>query len=234
MKNLFFCFLSAAENSARLNDEFANAFLIKYALCIIIGYFSGGLLFAYFIPKVAKHVDVTELSDDKNPGTFNAFKYGGLWCGMAALSLEIFKGFAPVFAAAKFMPANTALFVPVALAPVLGHAFSPFFGLKKGGKCIAVSFGVLLGTHAHLIAAICLAAFLLFFSVIIIINPNSLRTAAAYVCCDLLLIFLADFWVFITFTAITAIVLSKLFNELEAIFKKQAPSSVRLLFIKKA
>lgn len=229
MKNLFFSFLFSTENAAHV-----NWFFINYALCIIIGYFSGGLLFAYFIPKVVKHVNITELSDDKNPGTFNAFKYGGFWCGIAALSLEIFKGFAPVYAAAMFMPTTTAWFIPVALAPVLGHAFSPFFGLKKGGKCIAVSFGVLLGTRAHLIAAICLAAFLLFFSVIIIINPNSLRTAAAYVCCNTVLVFLADFWVFITFTAVTAIVLSKLFNELEAIFKKQAPYSVKLLFIKKA
>lgn len=127
MKNLFFCLLSVAENSAGTNGGVLNGFLIKYALCIIIGYFSGGLLFAYFIPKVVKHVDITELSDDKNPGTFNAFKYGGLWCGIAALSLEIFKGFAPVYAAAKLMPANTALFVPVALAPVLGHAFFALF-----------------------------------------------------------------------------------------------------------
>jgi len=34
--------------------------------------------------------------------------------------------------------------VPVALAPVLGHAFSPFLGFR-GGKAVAVTFGIWTG-----------------------------------------------------------------------------------------
>jgi glycerol-3-phosphate acyltransferase PlsY len=36
------------------------------------------------------------------------------------------------------------MLVPVALAPVVGHAFSPFLGFQ-GGKALAVTFGVWTG-----------------------------------------------------------------------------------------
>ncbi len=232
--NTLFLLSAAATEIPKKSPEF----IILYMASVLIGYLSGGLLFAYFIPKIIKHVDITEQSEDKNPGAFNAFKYGGFWCGIFALTLEIFKGFAPVYAATKFVPPTSVLFIPVILAPVLGHAFSPFFKLKKGGKCIAVSFGVLLGSPAHLVCAVILAGFLIFFSVIIIINPNSLRTAAAYVCCDATLLiaailFAASFAVFVAFTAISAIVISKLSAELLAIFKKQAESNVKFIFSKR-
>lgn len=200
----------------------------------MIGYFSGGLLFAYFVPKVIKHVDITKASEDHNPGTFNAFKYGGFWCGIIALILEFFKGFAPVYAASKFVDPSSALFIPVLLAPVLGHAYSPFFGLKKGGKCIAVSFGVLLGSPAHLLPALVLAIIFIAFSIIIVINPNSLRTAAAFLLWSVSVFFLKKpISVSISCVAVSVLVISKLTTELNAIFAKTAPSEIHFMFCKK-
>ena len=219
--------------SVSQNEKNAEFFLF-YALAIMIGYFSGGLLFAYYIPKVIKHVDITELSEDHNPGTFNAFKYGGFWCGIFALILELFKGFAPVFAASRFVDPNGVLFVPVLLAPVLGHAYSPFFGLKKGGKCIAVSFGVLLGSPAHLLPALVLAGIFIFFSVVIVINPNSLRTAAAFALWSIVVFFLGK-TAAVSFSCVilSLLVISKLITELKAIFAKTAPGEIHFMFCKK-
>ncbi len=228
MKTIFFIVsatlsrIKTAENAQPVNLKF----VLLYLFFVLVGYLSGGLLFAYFIPKKFKHVDITELSDDKNPGTYNAFKYGGFWCGIFALALDIFKGFTPVFVASKIFEPTSPLFIPILIAPVLGHAFSPFFGLRKGGKCIAVNFGVLLGSPAHVLCAVILAGFLIFFSVIIIVNPNSLRTALAYLCCNVLLIFVTPPQIVIVFTTLTAIVLGKLLPELKAIFQKKADYDV--------
>ena len=39
-------------------------------------------------------------SPDKNPGTMNAFTYGGFRCGVFTLCGDLFKGFLPVFCTA--------------------------------------------------------------------------------------------------------------------------------------
>ena len=65
--------------------------LIEFIFYILLGYFSGGLMFGYVIPKVIKGIDVRSMSSDGNPGTANAFFYrGAVWnCGTA---LRRFKG----------------------------------------------------------------------------------------------------------------------------------------------
>ena len=67
----------------------------------------------------------------------------------------------------------------VLVAPVFGHAF-PFLQKQKGGKAITASFGVLLGLFPELHPAVYLAFFFIFFSVVIIINPHSLRSILTF------------------------------------------------------
>ena len=55
-----------------------------------------------------------------------------------------------------------------------------FYKNKKGGKAIAVSFGVLLGLFPELHPAVYLAFFFIFFSVVVIINPHSLRSILTF------------------------------------------------------
>lgn len=59
----------------------------------IAGYLSGSILYAYWIPKILFQKDICALSPDGNPGTANAFVYGGFRAGILALLLELFKGF---------------------------------------------------------------------------------------------------------------------------------------------
>ena len=63
--------------------------LIEFIFYILLGYFSGGLMFGYVIPKVIKGIDVRSMSSDGNPGTANAFFYGGAVCGIAVLLLSL-------------------------------------------------------------------------------------------------------------------------------------------------
>ena len=108
------------------------------------GYLSGSILFAPVAARLFGKDEMIENSEDKNPGAFNAFHYGGFLCGLVALIGDILKGFIPVFL--YFQDNFGMIWLPAALvlaAPVLGHAF-PVFAHFQGGKGIAVSFGCLL------------------------------------------------------------------------------------------
>ena len=94
-----------------------------YFLFTLLGFVLGSTLFAYWIPKLLKNIDICTLPDDHNPGVSNAFMYGGFLCGILSLICELAKGFIPVYLGQKCLDINSLLFVPVLVAPVFGHAF---------------------------------------------------------------------------------------------------------------
>ena len=116
----------------------------SYLGFVIGGYLLGSILFAYVLPKLTRHIDIREMSEDGNPGTYNAFWYGGVICGICVLLLELLKGFFPVWLCERTAGLQSLWFAAVMAAPVLGHAYS-IYHRGRGGKAIAVSFGVLLG-----------------------------------------------------------------------------------------
>ena len=65
---------------------------------IIAGYLAGSILFASVFGQLFCHKDITEESKDYNPGTANAFMYGGVLCGVLTLCCDLLKGFLPVYA----------------------------------------------------------------------------------------------------------------------------------------
>ena len=115
-----------------------------YLFYIVVGFCSGSILFGKIIPFLFKNVDVIEASDDGNPGTFNAFAYGGTRCGLLVLFLDLLKGMLPILLCASHIGTDSWLFAFVIASPVFGHAHS-IFNRGNGGKGIAVSFGVFLG-----------------------------------------------------------------------------------------
>lgn len=153
--------------------------MIKYILFIVVGFLSGSILYSHMIAKHFGHVDITEISDDKNPGAANVFKHAGIKYGIPALVLDILKGFIPIYLAVKYLDINSYYFVPVLAAPVLGHAIAPLFNWH-GGKAIAASFGCLLGLIPNSYIVFALALPLFFFTFFIIIRPNSLRCIVSY------------------------------------------------------
>jgi acyl-phosphate glycerol 3-phosphate acyltransferase len=100
---------------------------------------SGSLMFSYWLGRIARH-NLRNVGDG-NPGALNLWKAAGFPLGLAGIALDFLKGYVPVLLLTHGGYVHGAATIPVALAPLAGHAFSPF--LKgKGGKAIAVTFGV--------------------------------------------------------------------------------------------
>lgn len=150
-----------------------------YGVYAVAGYVSGSVLYACLLPRWLCRIDITALSDDHNPGTANAFVHAGIPVGILVLIAELGKGFWPVWLAARVLDTETLWFALVLAAPVVGHAF-PFWGVCRGGKAIAVSFGALLGLWPQYRPVAALAGLYLFFSLVVRIRPNSYRSSVTF------------------------------------------------------
>lgn len=84
------------------------------------------------------HQDIRQIGDG-NPGGTNAWKAGGWLVGLLAIALDIFKGYLPVALARQAGVESWGL-IPVCLAPILGHATTPFLGFR-GGKALGPAGG---------------------------------------------------------------------------------------------
>lgn len=151
-----------------------------YLFFIVAGYLSGGILFGYWIPKLLRHMDIREVSKDGNAGVANVFMHAGVILGIVTLVLELAKGFLPVFLAARVLDVDRTMFALVIAAPVAGHAFPVFAGIHKGGKAIAVSFGVLIGMLPNWMPLALLIFFYLFFSLVCVVRPHRLRSIVTF------------------------------------------------------
>ena len=106
----------------------------------VIGFFCGALMPSYWIGRRILHRDIREVGDG-SPDAINLFKAGGIVLGLLALLLDILKGAIPVIIAKYVLGLSGTPLVIVALAPIFGHAFSPFLRFR-GGKGLTVSAGV--------------------------------------------------------------------------------------------
>ena len=190
--------------------------MIDIMLYVLIGYVSGSLLWAKFFGRLFMKEDITAVSDDGNPGAFNAFQCGGVWCGGCTLCLDMLKGFLPVMLFRLSRPDYPPFALALVLAaPVAGHAFSVFYAFR-GGKGIAVSFGCLLGLAPDLRPALILAGTFIVFSEVIKISPHYYRTLAAYIAAVPLVFRMARTWpVWAGFLLIAQIVILKLLSSKE-------------------
>ncbi len=153
---------------------------LYWMLLIVGGFLSGGIMFSELIPKKFANTDVCAVSVDQNPGVFNAFKHCGKKIGILCLVLDLMKGFLPVLIASLCMNAHNTLYALTLLAPVLGHA-AGVFNHFHGGKCIAVSFGVMLGMiPVSFIGFVTLAALYLTFSCLFKIRNAAKRSVLVY------------------------------------------------------
>jgi len=109
----------------------------------LIGFISGAVPWSIILGRLAGGRDIRRYGDG-NPGAFNVLRASGPVLFVAAALLDGFKGAIPVGYAWFVAGVEGWRVVPIALAPVLGHAFSPFL-LFRGGKAVAVSFGIWLG-----------------------------------------------------------------------------------------
>ncbi|HJB46792.1 MAG TPA: glycerol-3-phosphate acyltransferase [Candidatus Mediterraneibacter surreyensis] len=192
--------------------------MLRTVLFICMGYLSGSVLYALVFAKIFQKGDILEQSSDHNPGTANAFMYGGFWCGLFTLLFDVLKGFFPVYLfmrygnAVEAGPFTTALAIA---APVIGHTFPVFYGFR-GGKGIAVTFGCLAGLVPALEAFWVLVFFFIGFSTVLQISPHFYRTIFSYAF-SLLIMFreIGNPAVVWGFSLITAVVLIRMFTSKE-------------------
>jgi len=109
----------------------------------LLAFSCGSVPFSLLIGFLVLKVDVRRYGDG-NPGASNVIRAGGWRVGVPAILLDSFKGAAPVGTAYFLVGIQDWRIVPIAIAPVAGHAFSPWLRFR-GGKAIAVTFGVWTG-----------------------------------------------------------------------------------------
>ncbi|GAB4163079.1 MAG: glycerol-3-phosphate acyltransferase [Candidatus Promineifilaceae bacterium] len=112
-------------------------------LAFLLSFFSGAVPFSVWIGRLALKTDIRQQGDG-NPGATNVLRSGGRgWFALAA-ALDYGKGVAPAGIAHIALGWTGLDLALVAIAPILGHAFSPFLGWR-GGKAVAVTLGVWTG-----------------------------------------------------------------------------------------
>lgn len=110
---------------------------------VLVAFFVGALPFSLWVGRLALGRDIRAVGDG-NPGATNVLRAGGAKWGAVALLLDFLKGAIPVGLAKYGFGFDGVPLVLIALAPVLGHAFSPFLGFR-GGKAVATTGGIWCG-----------------------------------------------------------------------------------------
>ncbi|HEM56557.1 MAG: hypothetical protein C0175_02295 [Caldisericum exile] len=109
------------------------------ALYFLIEFLTGSIMFSYLIGLLL-HKDIRKYGDG-NPGGFNLWHAGGKVAGIVGSLLDFLKGAIPLFFIVKSGKFSTFELNIIAIAPLLGHIFTPL--LKgRGGKGVATTFGI--------------------------------------------------------------------------------------------
>ncbi len=125
-------------------------------LFMLIGYLLGGVPFGVVISKVMGLPDPRTVGS-KNVGFTNVLRVSGKTAGILTLIGDMGKGWVMGYVATQWYQTEWAILL-IALAPFLGHLFSPFLRFK-GGKGVATALGSVLGV-APLIGLVLLLAWI--------------------------------------------------------------------------
>jgi acyl phosphate:glycerol-3-phosphate acyltransferase len=105
----------------------------------LLGFLAGSIPFSILVGRIFLKTDIRTFGDG-NPGGTNAWKAGGWRTGLLAVILDMVKGYLPVMLARHDGISGWGM-MPIAIAPILGHAFSPFLNFR-GGKALGSTGGV--------------------------------------------------------------------------------------------
>lgn len=123
---------------------------------VVCGYLLGAVPFGVVISKAMGLPDPRTVGS-KNVGFTNVLRVSGKKAGILTLIGDMGKGWVMGFVATELLQGEWAM-LAVAMAPFLGHLFSPFLGFK-GGKGVATALGSVLGV-APLIGLLLLSAWI--------------------------------------------------------------------------
>ena len=176
--------------------------MIKELFYMVICFFCGSLPFSYWIGLVLAKTDIRTLKDG-NPGASNVFRTGHKGLGIFAMVMDFAKGFIPLFILKGYFNPDSAAFVALFVAPVLGHAFSPFLKFR-GGKAVAVTFGIWAALTLWIVPAV-LGSVYIIVSLCIVISEDGWKVMLGFAA---VAIFLAiaqaplTYWVILILNAI--------------------------------
>lgn len=105
----------------------------------LFSFCSGSLMFSLWLARFRGR-DLRSVGDG-NPGAVNAIKAAGPIIGGLALLLDFLKGAVPVAIGYWGLKLGGVPLLLTIIAPVFGHAFSPWLRCRDG-KALAVTFGV--------------------------------------------------------------------------------------------
>lgn len=146
--------------------------MLLYIFWLVISFLAGSIPFSPLLGKLFSHKDIRQVGDG-NPGSSNVWKACGWAVGLLAVALDVSKGALPVFFARTAGGFSGWELVPIALAPIFGHAFSPFLHFR-GGKAIATTLGVWLG----LVGMEAIIVFAIFTLVTLAVQPENAVSVA--------------------------------------------------------
>lgn len=109
---------------------------------VLVGYLLGAVPFGVVISKIMGLPDPRTVGS-KNVGFTNVLRVSGKTAGILTLIGDMGKGWVLGYAGSSWYQTEWAVLV-IALAPFLGHLFSPFLRFK-GGKGVATALGSVLG-----------------------------------------------------------------------------------------
>ncbi len=116
---------------------------MSWVALVLFAFLCGSLPFSVWLGKLFLKVDVRQYGDG-NPGAANVFRSGSKIIGLIALILDVAKAAAPVGLSYYNLGIRGIPMYFIAIAPILGHVFSPFLSFR-GGKAVSVSLGVWIG-----------------------------------------------------------------------------------------
>jgi glycerol-3-phosphate acyltransferase PlsY len=108
-----------------------------------LAFLCGALPFSVWLGKLFLGVDIRTYGDG-NPGATNVYRGGNRFLALLTLLLDVSKAAAPVGIAYLNLGIRGVPMVIIALAPILGHVFSPFLRFR-GGKGLSTALGVWIG-----------------------------------------------------------------------------------------
>jgi len=121
--------------------------VLYFVLLAVFAFCLGACPFSLWIGRWLLGKDIRDYGDG-NPGAGNVFRAGDRKAGCLALILDMAKGTPFVALAYSFFGLPEAIVMVVALSAIVGSAFSPLLRFR-GGKSIAITFGVLLALPQH-------------------------------------------------------------------------------------
>jgi len=128
---------------------------LTYILCLLSGYLTGSILFAWVITKLVKGEDIRDLGNN-NPGAANTFKNTGKFWGILTGLLDSLKALIPMLIGNYFFNLSTISLGLIGIGAIIGHGYPLFFNFK-GGRAA----GTLMGIYLFFIPKELLAAFII-------------------------------------------------------------------------